>query len=121
MQVIAAVATNHIGGGAGDNEYADLTGNLIPQEVSKKILRTLLVTRRIQSCRRQFSEPQKAITSTWTRHASGTPLAALGATTAGACGGTGQADLPQLARSSLRTSSMNLMSSGFAPPPAKWP
>ena len=40
---------------------------------------------------------------------------------AGACGGTDMADLPQLARSSLRTSSMNLVSSGFAPPPAKWP
>jgi hypothetical protein len=34
---------------------------------------------------------------------------------------TAACDLPQLARSSLRTSSMNLMSSGFAPPPAKWP
>jgi serine/threonine-protein kinase len=49
------------------------------------------------------------------------PPAASGATAAGACGGMHMADLPQLARSSLRTSSMNLMSSGFAPPPAKWP
>ena len=52
---------------------------------------------------------------------SGTPLAASVAIAADACGGTDMADVTQLARSSLRTSSMNLMSSGFAPPPAKWP
>ena len=55
---------------------------------------------------------------------SGTPLAA--ASGAGAGSGAGvvvdmAASLSQLASSSLRTSSMNLMSTGLAPPPAKWP